>query len=128
MKNGVIILLAALFMLFSGPKGKFQVCGSQKNNIGSFAYHKDSSVVFQFRYVNVGDSLLTVSQVVPSCTCMDVTWTGEPLAPGDTGSIQVVFHPGHAGHFKNLLTVVNDGFPEWSYLYIEGNAVDESKE
>ena len=127
MKNGLLFLLAVLILVPSGPKGKFQVCGPKKSDIGSFTYQKDSAVVFQFRYVNVGDSLLTVTEIVPGCTCMDVSWTTQPLAPGDMGSIRVLYHPGHIGHFKNILTVINDGFPEWDYLYVEGTAVNEAK-
>lgn len=124
MKNGLIFLLAVLFVLPLGNKGKFQVCGSIKNNIGEFVYVKDSSVLFQFRYVNAGDSLLTISEVVRSCPCMDVSWTQEPLAPGDTGFIDVLFHAEHPGHFRKVLTVINDGTPEWSYIYVEGTAID----
>lgn len=126
MKNVVVFLLALLLLLPSGGRGKFQVCGPIKNNIGSYSYVKDSSVLFQFRYVNVGDSLLTVTQVVPSCPCMEVSWTHEPVAPGDTGSIQVLYFADRPGHFRKSLTVINNGFPEWSYLYVEGTALEAS--
>lgn len=126
MKNVVVFLLALLLLLPSGGRGKFQVCGPIKNNIGSYSYVEDSSVLFQFRYVNVGDSLLTISQVVPSCPCMEASWSQEPLAPGDTGCIQVLYFADHPGHFRKSLTVINDGFPEWSYLYVEGTALEAS--
>lgn len=128
MRNAVVFLLTFLLLFPSGGKGKFQVCGPIRNNIGSFPFVKDSSVLFQFRYVNVGDSLLTISEVVPSCPCMDASWTQDPLAPGDTGTIRVFFHAEHPGHFRKLLTVINDGFPEWTYLYVEGTAQDVPSE
>lgn len=122
MKNAVVILLSFLLLLPSGGKGKFQVCGPIKNDIGTFSFVKDSSVLFQFRYVNVGDSLLTISEIVPSCPCMEVSWSREPLAPGDTGAIFVHYHAEHPGRFRKSLTVINNGIPEWSYLYVAGNA------
>lgn len=125
MRNGFIFLLTVLLILPLGNKGKFEVCGPIKNNIGDFTYVKDSSVLFQFQYVNVGDSLLTISQVVRSCPCMDVSWPHEPLAPGDTGMIHVLYHAEHPGHFRKILTVINDGDPAWTYIYVEGNAVAE---
>ena len=128
MKNGILFLLAVLFFLPSGPKGKFQVCGSRKIDIGSITYQTDTAVVIDFRYVNVGDSLLTVSEVVPGCTCMSVTWALEPLAPGDTSTIQVIYHPVSLGRFSNILTVINDGLPEWDYIYVEGTVVEDSEE
>lgn len=126
MNKSLFVLLIALTCIFpSSKKGKFKVIGERSNNIGKFIYEKDSSKVFAFQFVNVGDSLLTISDVIPSCTCMDVSWSCEPLAPSDTGSIHVVYHVQHPGHFKNMLTVLGDGFPEWDYIYIEGTAMIE---
>ena len=124
MKNILIFLLLSFFILPLGNKGHFQVVGPIKNNIGEYVFVKDSSVLFEFQYVNAGDSLLTISKVVPSCPCMEPSWSIEPLAPGDTGHIHVVYHAEKPGHFRRLLTVISDGEPDISYMYIEGTAVD----
>lgn len=124
MRNILIFLLVSFFLLPLGHKGHFQVVGPVKNNIDEFIFVKDSSVLFEFRYVNTGDSLLTISKVIPSCPCMAPSWSVEPLAPGDTGLIHVVYHAETPGHFRKILTVVSDGEPELSYMYVEGTAVD----
>lgn len=105
-------------------KGKFKVCGSRTLDIGEYPFVKDSVQVFHFNFVNSGDSLLTIVDVVPNCVCMEASWTQQPLAPGDTGSIYVLYKANKPGHFKHMVTVVGNGFPEWDYIYVEGTAIE----
>lgn len=129
MKRFLILLLLVPYILpLSLNRGKFEVCGPLNISIGEYTYIKDSSAVFEFKFFNSGDSLLTISKVIPSCPCMKAIWPTEPLPPRDTGIIVVHYFADHPGHFRKTLTVVNDGDPAWSYISVEGTAVEESED
>jgi len=129
MKNGLIFLFfASLLLLPPTGRGRFQVIGNRTASVGVFPYEKDSTIAFHFQFVNAGDSLLTITEVIPTCPCMDVEWTRNPLAPGDTGNIHVNYHVDSPGHFKKMLTVLGNGYPEWDYIYVDGSAIEEAIE
>ena len=124
----LLLLLVFTFSLMANSRGRFKTIGPNINNVGDFSYQKDSIKVFEFQFTNVGDSLYTIQQIIPTCPCMTVAWKEGGLAPGDTGWIRVSYSADGPGHFRKMLTVLGDGFPEWDYIYVEGNAVAQSHE
>ena len=46
-------------------------------------------IVFSFR--NTGDSVLTISEVIPSCDCLTPTASKTSIAPGEKAEIDVIF-------------------------------------
>lgn len=118
----LLLLLIATSIVGSG-RGRFKTVGPIINNAGEFPFHKDSVKLFEFLFTNTGDSLYSIAEVIPTCPCMTVTWTREAVAPGDTGWIRVAYKADGPGHFRKMLTVLGDGFPEWDYIYVEGTAI-----
>lgn len=59
------------------------------------AITEGESVEVIFNYTNTGKSNLILSNVEPTCGCTvadDEGWSKEPLAPGETGKVKVVYN------------------------------------
>lgn len=52
---------------------------------------KGDKVTHVFNFTNVGQKPLIISDVKPSCGCTTPEFTKEPVAPGQKGSITVIF-------------------------------------
>lgn len=62
-----------------------------------------------FTFTNVGDSPLTLMDVVPKCGCTAPTFErGKVYQPGESGKIAVAFTPPTGGHQAKSMVVVSD--------------------
>lgn len=57
-----------------------------------------------FEFTNSGDIPLVISNVAVTCGCTAPNWPKEPIAPGSTGQLKVVFNS--AGKMGNQNSVV----------------------
>lgn len=59
-----------------------------------------------FTFTNKGDKPLTLKDVKPSCGCTAPSWSKEPVAPGETGTIKAVYTTtNRPGKFEKFITV-----------------------
>jgi hypothetical protein len=67
-------------------------------------------VEFTFRFVNKGGAALAIEKVSPGCGCMESHAPEQPIAPGDSGTITVVYHgDASSGSFHHeILVKTND--------------------
>lgn len=97
------------------------------HNFGTFS---ESEPVKQctFTFKNIGNAPLIINQAVASCGCTVPTYTKTPIAPGETGTIDVTYNGKgrFPGHFKKTITVRTNGETEMTRLYIEGD-MEEAK-
>lgn len=63
-----------------------------EHNFGAIALGEDYSTTFTV--TNTGNQPLVFTSVKGSCTCTVPDFPKEPIAPGDTGVIEVTFTPG----------------------------------
>lgn len=98
------LLLSPSSFAQSSPKAVFE---AEKLDAGSFPL-SDSDYDFVFKYRNEGDSALVIANVIPTCHCITVSFSKEPLMPGDSSAIVARYHARHAGSFSQMLTVVNN--------------------
>lgn len=73
-----------------------------------------------FVYKNVGDAPLVLANVVPSCGCVTPTWTKNPVAPGDTGSVHVYYQSRVSGAFHKTVKVYSNAGGKRPVLQISG--------
>ncbi|WKN33704.1 DUF1573 domain-containing protein [Porifericola rhodea] len=79
------------------------------------------SVSHEFRFVNTGASPLVISNVRPSCGCTTPSWSRDPIAPGDTGTIVAQYNPlNRPGAFRKSITVTSNAENSSTVLYIQG--------
>lgn len=55
---------------------------------------QDSKHTYVFKFTNTGSEPLIIENAAGSCGCTVPTYPKEPIAPGKTGEIEVVYSPG----------------------------------
>ncbi|MGZ4068348.1 MAG: DUF1573 domain-containing protein, partial [Bacteroidia bacterium] len=87
MKRIVLSLLISLPVIsVAQAKIKFT---DPKQNFGFVK--KGEKVILNYQFTNEGNQPLIVSEGKAECSCTSVSWTKEPVAPGQTGTVTVVF-------------------------------------
>ncbi|MCM1107586.1 MAG: DUF1573 domain-containing protein [Clostridium sp.] len=76
-----------------------------------------------FRVKNKGTAPLTITQVHPSCGCMQADWTRQPIAPGEEGEITTLYDARMLGVFQKDLEVYTNESDEPVYLHLQGRVV-----
>jgi hypothetical protein len=99
------------------PEMKFDYTVHDFGNIKS-----GDKVRFSFGFTNTGKSDLIIGDARGSCGCTVPNFPTEPIAPGDTGSIQVVFNSrGKSGVQNKSITVLTNCEPATKVLTIKAN-------
>ena len=79
------------------------------------------AISHEFVFINTGEAPLVVSQVKASCGCTTPSWSKEPVAPGDTGTVVAQYNPlNRPGTFRKSITVTSNATPTTQVLYIQG--------
>jgi len=92
------------------------------HDFGTFS-EKNPVVTYTFVFTNVGEKNLVINQAMASCGCTVPEYTKSPIKPGEKGEIKVTYNGTgkFPGHFKKSITVMTNGSPEKTRLYIEGD-------
>ena len=81
----------------------------------------DGSASHTFTLLNNGELPLVISRVVTSCGCTLPEWTKEPIAPGKTGEVKVIYDvAGRPGAFTRTISVYSNGKTGNYVLTIKG--------
>lgn len=108
------------FSLFSGAVIKFKQTAVDFGEVEEGKY-----ATIQFEFENVGDSLLILKRVLPSCGCTTVGLKKKEFKPGEKGVIPVRFDPrGYYGRITKAITVhTNDKENPEIRLQLSGNII-----
>ncbi len=78
-------------------------------------------VEFSFRFKNSGHNPLIVSNATASCGCTVPEKPEQPVKPGETGFIKVVFNSkGRVGDVHKEVTVTSNAYPAFPLLALKG--------
>ena len=81
-------------------------------------------VAFNFRFRNTGKKSLIIASAVASCGCTVPEKPEEPIKPGDTGFLKVVFNSqGRVGPVHKTITVTSNAYPKFPLLELKGMVV-----
>lgn len=100
---------------------------------GTFDFGKiiqGEKVSHKFTFTNEGKSNLIITSAKGSCGCTIAEPTKEPIAPGGTGTIDVVFDSnGKQGMINKSVSVVTNCEPNTVFITITGNVIvpDDAK-
>ena len=85
-------------------------------------------VEYSYRFRNTGKNPLIVSSAVASCGCTVPEKPEEPIKPGGTGFLKVVFNSkGRVGDVHKEITVTSNAYPRFPVLQLTGQVVAASK-
>jgi hypothetical protein len=82
------------------------VGGITSHDFGSIVYGANGKV--DFTYTNNSTKPLIITEVKSSCGCTVPTWTKEPVAPGQKGTISVVYNTTLPGPFNKTIEVISN--------------------
>jgi hypothetical protein len=85
-------------------------------------------VEYNFRFLNTGKNPLIISSVSASCGCTVPEKPEEPIMPGETGFIKVVFNSqGRVGNAHKDVTVRSNAIPNFPVLAMQGEVLPAKK-
>lgn len=93
------------------------------NDFGEIIQGEKATTIFKFK--NTGKNDLIISDAHGSCGCTVPQWPKEPIAPGESGEIKVVFNSANrSGVFNKTVTVTANTLPSSnSKLIIKGTII-----
>lgn len=81
-------------------------------------------VVHTFKFKNTGNADLIIRSTSSTCGCTVSSFTKKPIAPGETGKVDVTFtSAGRSGRQHKAVTVLTNAQPSSQQLVIEANVV-----
>lgn len=80
-----------------------------------------TKVIYDFKFKNTGKKPLVISSAVASCGCTVPEKPEEPIKPGETGILKVVFNSaGHPGPTHKTINVTSNAYPHFPVLLLSG--------
>lgn len=87
----------------NGAKIEFE---KEIHDFGTLEYGGDASCTFVFK--NTGNEPLIISEAKRSCGCTVPSFSKEPILPGETGEIKVVYDSKRPGAINKSVTVTSN--------------------
>ncbi len=85
-------------------------------------------VYHSFKFTNTGKSDLIIASASATCGCTVPTWPEKPIAPGESGEIEVVFDSkGKQGQQNKQVTVLANTQPGTNVFALKGTVVAPEK-
>ena len=85
-------------------------------------------VEYSYRFRNTGKNPLIISSAIASCGCTVPEKPEEPIKPGETGFLKVVFNSkGRVGDVHKTITVSSNAYPKFPELELTGQVVSADK-
>lgn len=108
----------------NGPVGVM----SFEQDAYEFGKVKEGEVVEHvFTFVNTGDAPLIISQVSASCGCTTPEFSTHPVAPGQEGTVKVVFDSnGQVGQQHKVISVLSNGSMKVTLLHLRGEVTPKA--
>lgn len=107
-----------------GPKTSIAFA-SPEFDFGNISQGSNNAHVFSF--TNTGNEPLIITNAKGSCGCTVPRWPKEPIAPGQTGEIEIVYKPGKQKNSQTKsITVSANTEPEKTVLKIKANVLEEA--
>ena len=94
--------------------------GKSVISLGHFDWQKEQKASFVLR--NIGKSLLVIQDVNTSCGCTEVTYSKEPVRPGDSILLDVSYKAETPGSFNKTITIYCNANSSPIVLRIMGDA------
>jgi hypothetical protein len=109
----------------SAPSGPLTSIKFDNNSHDFGTIYQDSENKKIFRFTNTGKEPLIIENAKGSCGCTVPKYPKEPIAPGKTGEIEVVYRPGKQKDFQTKnITITANTDPANTMLTISANVLE----
>jgi len=125
MKNTVIALVA-LFATSTFAFAQDKAAGGaafkfETETLDYGTIENDSDGNREFKFKNVGNEPLIISNAKGSCGCTTPEWPKEPIAPGASSTIKVHYDTKRTGAFEKTVTLESNAIESSKVIRIKGN-------
>jgi hypothetical protein len=96
-----------------------------ENNFYDFGnVTQGEQIGYTFHFKNVGQSVLIINNVDPSCGCTTSSFPKEPIKPGEQGEIAIILDTTtKIGKISNSIVINANTYPAQTVLMISANVV-----
>ncbi len=125
-KIALILFIGILNLTLTAQDTKAKI--EFKSNVidyGEIAKGSDGVRVFEF--TNTGSAPLIISRVYSSCGCTIPKKPKDPIAPGQTGVIEVKYDTNRVGPIRKTITVYSNADQPTKAIKIKGTVLDTNK-
>lgn len=123
-----VVLFALSFTAFAQEEQKTEqaadpnaaeiVFEKEVHDFGTIEYGGNG--IYDFKFSNTGNSPLIISNARGSCGCTVPKWPKEPIAKGQSGSINVVYDTKRPGPFTKTITISSNAKTPSKVITIKG--------
>jgi hypothetical protein len=120
---GVLFLFAAVtaFRIDAQPEFKFE---KETHDFGKIPQGKPVSI--DFKFTNIGDEPLIISNIESVCGCTVPKYTTTPILKGQSGTITVTYNAAALAPFSKGLTIRSNAKTPVKVIYIKGEVIAAS--
>jgi len=90
-------------------------------DFGNFPQSEKQSASFML--TNIGTGLFVIQDIITSCGCTKVEYSKEPVRPGETLEVKVIYEAEETGHFDKVVTVYCNAKNSPISLRVKGTAL-----
>lgn len=127
MKHLITILFIGLIGFSVNAQEKAAKIEFKDTTIDYGTIEKGADGVRVFEFTNTGNAPLIISNVKSSCGCTVPKKPDGPIAPGETGEIQVKYDTNRVMPIRKTITVMSNADTPTVALKIKGEVIDPSK-
>ncbi|TCP22168.1 uncharacterized protein DUF1573 [Tenacibaculum skagerrakense] len=113
----ILSFIAVCFLTLSVNAQEFKF-DSELINYGKITQGSEGKRVFKF--TNVGDAPLIISDIKSTCGCTVPSKPEKPIMPGEKGQIEVSYDTKRLGGFSKAITIYSNAKQERMMLKIKG--------
>ncbi len=86
------------------------------------------TAVWEFSFKNTGDTLLIIDRVATPCSCTSADWPKNPIKPGESGKIKVLYNSkGRPGRFNKTIVIISNSKTNIDKVVISGTVGKEAQ-
>ena len=131
--NGFKSLFIFCLFISSAVYAQDTHANANADKVGKFAFETDvidygtiqqnADGVRVFKFTNVGDAPIVISNAKGSCGCTVPTYTKSVIAPGQDGEISVKYATNRIGKFTKTVTITSNASEPSKVLRIKGEVL-----
>ncbi len=116
----ILISISGFSQYKLGPKIQWE----DENWIWGKIIMEQGIVGHMYKFINVGDEPVKITEVLPSCGCTVAEWSTQSILPGKSGFVKVKFDPkGKLGPNSKYVTVKTNSNPSVFTLTMKGEVI-----
>lgn len=106
----------------TASKGTLTEVSIDKTVLDFGSFPKEAKQERSFVLTNTGKELLVIQDIITSCGCTKVEYSKEPVRPGETLEVKVIYEAEKAEHFNKTVTVYCNSRNSPICFHVKGNA------